>query len=161
VSVENRKYGLSRIDDLRASPARIRFLSIEPLLEDLGPIRLDGINWVIVGGESGPRARPMEKAWVLKIRDQCQKAGVPFFFKQWGGIHKKQAGRELDGKTYNEFPSRVKSPAMKTEKRLAALVKITSSYPWIYLENEQDLFSTQQRNSSKNSLDAPTEKRLK
>ncbi|MCH8054575.1 MAG: phage Gp37/Gp68 family protein [Deltaproteobacteria bacterium] len=150
VSVENRKYGLPRIDDLRASPARIRFLSIEPLLEDLGPFSLDGINWVIVGGESGPGARPMEKAWVLAIRDQCHKAGVPFFFKQWGGIHKSQAGRELDGKTYDEFPSRVKLPAMKTRKRLAALAKVTSSHPWIYLENEQELFSTEERNSSKN-----------
>ncbi|MEE8115376.1 MAG: hypothetical protein V3T23_13610, partial [Nitrososphaerales archaeon] len=75
-------------------------------------------------------------------------AGVPFFFKQWGGIHKSQAGRELDGKTYDEFPSRVKLPALKTGKRLAALVKVTSSYPWIYIENEQWLFSNEEKNSS-------------
>src|SRR5436305_1480108 len=77
VSVENRKHGLPRIDHLRAAPGKVRFLSIEPLLEDLGPINLEGIHWVIVGGESGPGARPMEKDWVVSIRDQCQKAGVP------------------------------------------------------------------------------------
>jgi protein gp37 len=105
VSVENRKYGLPRIDQLRAAPATVRFLSIEPLLEDLGQVDLTGISWVIVGGESGPGARPMKKEWVISIRDQCHEQGVPFFFKQWGGVHKKQTGRELDGKTYDEFPS--------------------------------------------------------
>ncbi len=85
VSVENRRDGLPRIDDLRAAPARTRFLSVEPLLEDLGPLDLTGIHWVIVGGESGPGARPMHPDWVTSIRDQCRTAGVPFFFKQWGG----------------------------------------------------------------------------
>lgn len=105
VSVEDKKYGLPRIAGLQATPARVRFLSIEPLLEDLGMLDLRGIHWVIVGGESGWGARPMKRDWVISICDQCAKAGVPFFFKQWGGLHKKQAGRELDGKTYSEFPS--------------------------------------------------------
>jgi len=143
VSVENRKHGLSRIDHLRAAPARIRFLSIEPLLEDLGPINLEGISWVIAEGESGAGARPMKKEWVLAIRDQCHKAGVPFFFKQWGGVHKKQAGRKIDGKTYDEFLSRVEQPVMETRRRLAAIAKITTLYPSPSTESEPDLFSAQ------------------
>lgn len=106
VSVEDRKHGLPRIDQLRAAPARIRFLSIEPLLEDLGEFDLTDIDWVIVGGESGPGARPMKKDWVLTIRDQCKAAGVPFFFKQWGGVRKIRNGRMLDGRTYDEYPHR-------------------------------------------------------
>jgi protein gp37 len=105
VSVENKKHGLPRIDHLRDAPAKVRFLSIEPLLEDLGQINLDGIHWVIVGGESGPGARRMDEAWVLSIRDQCRQARVPFFFKQWGGVRKKEAGRTLDGRTYDEMPT--------------------------------------------------------
>ena len=85
-------------------PAHIRFLSIEPLLEDLGELNLDGIHWVIVGGESGPGARPMLKEWVTEIRDKCLEADVPFFFKQWGGVRKKAFGRELDGRTWDQFP---------------------------------------------------------
>lgn len=104
VSVEDRKYGLPRIDHLRAASARVRFLSVEPLLEDLGRVELDGIDWVIVGGESGPGARPMKEEWVLSLRDQCRAAGVPFFFKQWGGLRKKLAGRRLDGQHYDEMP---------------------------------------------------------
>ena len=104
VSVENRRHGLPRIEHLRAAPARVRFLSIEPLLEDLGSLNLNGIHWVIVGGESGVGARPIEPRWVLSIRDQCEQAKVPFFFKQWGGVRKKRAGRELDGRTYDAFP---------------------------------------------------------
>ncbi len=106
VSVEDRKYGLPRIDDLRDAPAAVRFLSIEPLLEDLGEINLMGIRWVIVGGESGPGARPLKKEWVLSIRDQCRDCGVPFFFKQWGGVRKIKNGRLLDGRTYDEYPQR-------------------------------------------------------
>jgi protein gp37 len=106
VSVENRRDGLPRIDDLRAVPARTRFLSVEPLLEDLGAIDLTGIHWVIVGGESGPGARPMNPDWVASIRDQCRTAGVPFFFKQWGGTRKGKAGRILQGRTYDEKPPR-------------------------------------------------------
>jgi protein gp37 len=104
VSVENRRDGIPRIDQLRAAPAALRFLSVEPLLEDLGWINLEGIAWVIVGGESGPGARPMEEGWVLSIRDQCRRAGVAFFFKQWGGTRKSVRGRSLRGATYDEFP---------------------------------------------------------
>jgi len=110
VSVEDKKYGLPRIKELQKANAGVRFLSVEPLLEELGTIDLDGIHWVIVGGESGPGARPMKKEWVLALRDQCQKSRVPFFFKQWGGVRKKKAGRRLDGKTYDEFPERIEQP---------------------------------------------------
>ena len=106
VSVENRQHGLPRIAKLRNAKPAVAFLSIEPLLEDLGKFDLCGIQWVIVGGESGPGARPMLREWVRDIRDLCGKADVPFFFKQWGGVRKKQAGRRLDGKTYDEFPER-------------------------------------------------------
>ena len=90
VSVEDRKYGLPRIEHLRSIPKITRFLSIEPLLEDLGEINLEGISWVIVGGESGPNARPMQIDWVLSIKEQCRSANIPFFFKQWGGVQKKR-----------------------------------------------------------------------
>ena len=103
-SVENGKHGLPRIDVLRQVPAAIRFLSCEPLLEDLGELNLDGIHWVIAGGESGPGARPIEADWVRSIRDQCQDQGVAFFFKQWGGVRKKENGRELDGRAWDEMP---------------------------------------------------------
>ncbi|MEA2691146.1 MAG: hypothetical protein QOJ16_533 [Acidobacteriota bacterium] len=106
VSVENQKHGLPRIEHLRAAPAGLRILSVEPLLESLGPIDLSGIGWVIVGGESGPGARPIEESWVLDLRDQCRRAGVPFFFKQWGGKRKAVTGRVLGGKTYDEVPER-------------------------------------------------------
>jgi protein gp37 len=98
---------LPRIDHLRQTPAKFRFLSIEPLLEDLGEIDLSGIAWVIVGGESGPGARPMKREWVVSIRKQCRKQHVPFFFKQWGGVRKAKNGRLLDGRTYDEYPERV------------------------------------------------------
>ena len=104
VSVENKKHGLPRIKHLRAGRPKVAFLSIEPLLEDIGQFSLKGMDWVIVGGESGAGARPMRKPWVRNIRAQCNKANVPFFFKQWGGVRKKEAGRELDGKTYDGFP---------------------------------------------------------
>jgi protein gp37 len=104
VSVENRKHGLPRIDELRSTPAALRFLSIEPLLEDLGELNLDRIDWVIVGGESGPGARPMQSNWVVSIREQCRAADVPFFFKQWGGVRKGRNGRALDGRTFDEMP---------------------------------------------------------
>lgn len=101
-SVENQDYAW-RIDELRKVPAHVRFLSCEPLLGPLD-MNLDGIHWVIVGGESGPGARPMAKTWVRGIRKQCRATGVPFFFKQWGGVRKKETGRELDGRTYDYFP---------------------------------------------------------
>jgi protein gp37 len=110
VSVEDRKHGLPRIDELRKVPAAVRFLSIEPLLEDLGDIDLTGIHWVIVGGESGHNARPMHPDWVRSIRDQCRRAKVPFFFKQWGGVIKSRTGRELDGRTWDEMPTLTRSP---------------------------------------------------
>jgi protein gp37 len=110
VSVEDRKYGLPRIRHLQESPARMRFLSIEPLLEDLGAFNLSGISWAIVGGESGPGARAMREEWVLAIRDQCRNSRVPFFFKQWGGVRKKRYGRKLQGQTYDEYPERVLAP---------------------------------------------------
>lgn len=103
VSVETRKY-LFRLDHLRRTPARVKFISFEPLLETLGQISLAGIDWAIVGGESGPGARAMDKAWVVEIREQCLASSVPFFFKQWGGINKKKAGRLLDGRTWDGLP---------------------------------------------------------
>ena len=103
VSVENQKY-VYRIDDLRRTGAEIKFLSLEPLLSSLENLNLDEIDWVIVGGESGAGARPMEVDWVTDIRNQCQSANVPFFFKQWGGFNKKKAGRLLEGKTWDELP---------------------------------------------------------
>ena len=103
VSVENASYTF-RIQHLRSIRAALKFLSLEPLLGPLPNLDLSGIDWVIVGGESGPMARPMDKAWVTDIRDQCQEAGVPFFFKQWGGVRKKKAGRLLDGRTWDEVP---------------------------------------------------------
>jgi protein gp37 len=123
VSVENRRDGLPRIDDLRATPASLRFLSIEPLLEDLGELDLSAIHWVILGGESGPGARPMRPEWVRAIRDQCQTAGVPFFFKQWGGTRKGKAGRLLDDRTYDEKPPRVVRPVPDEERRKAMLAE--------------------------------------
>jgi protein gp37 len=114
VSVENRRHGVPRIDVLRTIPARIRFLSCEPLLEDLGPLNLSGIHWVIVGGESGHGARPMHPDWARAIRAQCQAQEATFFFKQWGGWgadgkrrSKKANGRELDGRQWNGMPETV------------------------------------------------------
>ena len=105
VSVEDRRYGLPRIDHLRqARGAKLRWLSIEPLLEDLGKFSLKGISWVVVGGESGHGARPVEADWVRHIQDQCDDQGVPFFFKQWGGVFKAKTGRQLDGQTYDDYP---------------------------------------------------------
>jgi protein gp37 len=107
VSVEDKKYGLPRIGHLRETPAAIRFLSIEPLLEDLGKFNISGIDWAIVGGESGQGARPLEKDWVESILRLCKAESVAFFFKQWGGVHKSKAGRLLNGKTYDAMPERV------------------------------------------------------
>lgn len=105
VSVENRAHGLPRVDALRASTAAVKFLSVEPLVEDLGEFDLTGIDWVIVGGESGSGARPMQRDWVESLRIQCLRAKVPFFFKQWGGVQKSRAGRELNGQTFDGFPA--------------------------------------------------------
>ncbi len=119
VTVENVKSGLPRIDFLRNIDVPIRFVSMEPLLEDLGPIDLTGIHWVIVGGESGPKARPMDKAWVLSIKEQCDAQGAAFFFKQWGAWgedmvkrSKKANGRLLLGKTWDSYPDTIFSSSM-------------------------------------------------
>ncbi len=103
VSVENKDY-LGRINQLRRTKAHIKFLSIEPLIGPLGEVDLRGIHWVIVGGESGPGARPMAAEWVKDIKDQCVRAGVAFFFKQWGGIQKKRHGRQIEGRTWDQMP---------------------------------------------------------
>ena len=121
VSVEDRKHGVPRIENLRQSGAQNTFLSIEPLLEDLGTIDLSGISWVIVGGESGPGARPMDEAWVRSIRRQCRAQDVAFFFKQWGGVRKKLTGRLLDGRTYDEFPA-IQTGAVQTKARRRELL---------------------------------------
>jgi len=112
VSVESREY-VGRIALLRRTHAHIKFLSLEPLIGPLPDLNLNGIHWVIVGGESGPGARPIDETWVLDIRDQCLSARVPFFFKQWGGVNKKKAGRLLEGKPWNQMPIQAKSdPAL-------------------------------------------------
>jgi protein gp37 len=110
VSVEDADHTW-RIDLLRKTEAHIKFLSLEPLLGPLPRMDLNGIDWVIVGGESGPRARPIDKNWVIDIRDQCKAARIPFFFKQWGGVNKKRAGRLLDGRTWDELPRTATAPA--------------------------------------------------
>lgn len=103
VTVETKDY-VSRIEDLRKTGAKVKFLSLEPLLGPMPRLNLKEIDWVIVGGESGPGARPMKEKWIINIRDQCEEAEVPFFFKQWGGVNKKKNGRELDGRTWDEVP---------------------------------------------------------
>ncbi len=113
VSVENRRHGLPRVEHLRSAPARVRFLSIEPLLEDLGSLDLSGIHWVIVGGESGFGARMMKREWVISVRRECRKQDVPFFFKQWGGVRKSKNGRTLDGRTYDGMPTGQVSPPLR------------------------------------------------
>lgn len=117
VSVEDRRYGIPRIEHLRRARVGARFLSIEPLLEDLGELDLTGIDWVVVGGESGPGARPMHADWVRRIRRQCQQQGVAFFFKQWGGTRKRQAGRELDGRTWDAMPALALQPTPTAKRR--------------------------------------------
>lgn len=115
VSVESAKYR-HRIDDLRATGSHVKFLSLEPLLGPLPRLNLDDIDWAIVGGESGPGARPMRAEWVRGIRDQCERAGVCFFFKQWGGVQKSKTGRKLDGRTWDDMPER---RALRSDGELA------------------------------------------
>lgn len=117
VTVENQKCVI-RSRQLRKTSAQVKFLSIEPLLGPISDLNLSGIDWVIVGGESGPGARPMEADWALDIRDQCLRAKVPFFFKQWGGVHKKKAGKELEGRVWDQMPE----VALKHSNRELALV---------------------------------------
>jgi protein gp37 len=132
VSVEDRRYGLPRIQHLKQAPARVRFLSVEPLLEDLGPVDLSGLDWVIVGGESGAGARPMQEEWVLSIRDQCLRTGAAFFFKQWGGVRKSVKGRKLDGRTYDDLPHRtaVQAPADARRHQLLAQTELAAA-KWV------------------------------
>ncbi len=143
VSAEDKKYGLPRIEDLGSTKAAIRFLSVEPLLEDLGQLDLNGIDWMIVGGESGAGARPMKKEWVLSLRDQCKRSRVAFFFKQWGGVRKALTGRRLDGKTYDEFPARVQHPVMSAAEcasashELGAFVASRDLFPLSSLQHQK------------------------
>ena len=127
VSVDDKRYGVPRIKHLQQSGAVVKFLSVEPLLEDIGEISLSAIDWVIAGGESGPGARPMEKEWVISLRNQCRTKKVPFFFKQWGGIQKKRAGRLLDGRTHDEYPKRIHNPVVPDSERLSMLQRLLDS----------------------------------
>ncbi len=120
VSVEKESYTY-RIDHLRQTHAHTKFLSLEPLLGPLPDLDFTGIDWAIVGGESGPGARPMEPEWVTDIRDQCRRAQVPFFFKQWGGVHKNRTGRELDGRTWDEMPGSRPAPDRKAPARCQSI----------------------------------------
>ena len=108
VSVENQDCAW-RIDRLRATDARVKFLSVEPLLGPVRDMNLAGIDWIIVGGESGPGAREMREEWVLDIKEQCELQSIPFFFKQWGGVNKKKAGRLLQGRTWDQMPARIEA----------------------------------------------------
>ena len=120
VSVEDRRYGLPRIEHLRAAPAAVKFLSIEPLLQDLGNFDISGIDWAIVGGESGHGARSMEPEWVERILNLCRSQKVDFFFKQWGGVHKSKTGRSLHGKTYDEMPQLTAADIPERKVRVSA-----------------------------------------
>lgn len=126
VSVENRQHGLPRIELLRRAKPSMAFLSVEPLLEHLGKLDLSDVHWVIVGGESGARARPIKEDWVRSIREHCRKAGVPFFFKQWGGVRKSDTGRELDGQFYDEFPNVTPNPVAAREERAQLLQELVA-----------------------------------
>ncbi|MFY9689298.1 MAG: phage Gp37/Gp68 family protein [Candidatus Acidiferrales bacterium] len=128
VSVEDKKHGVPRIEHLRSAEAAVRFLSVEPLLEDTGTLDLRGIHWMIVGGESGPGARPLQKEWVLSLRDQCKQNKVAFFFKQWGGVRKSITGRRLDGRTYDEFPARVQNAVAPAEACRAMISEIENRW---------------------------------
>jgi protein gp37 len=123
VSVEDKRYGLPRVEHLRQSPAAIKFLSIEPLLEDIGNFNITGIDWAIVGGESGRGARPMEQAWVERILSQAREADVAFFFKQWGGVQKSTTGRILHGRTYDEMPRRISTSMPSKNSRVSLASK--------------------------------------
>lgn len=123
VSVEDKRYGLPRVEHLRQAPAAVKFLSIEPLLEDIGKFDITGIDWAIVGGESGRGARPIEQAWVENVLEICRSANVAFFFKQWGGVHKSTTGRTLHGRTYDEMPDQIYTPIPAKNLRVLAASK--------------------------------------
>ena len=126
VSVEDKKYGLPRISHLQSAPAAVRFLSVEPLLEDLGNFDISGIDWVIVGGESGHGARTMQPEWVEGVYRICQEQRVSFFFKQWGGVKKSKFGRALHGRTYDDMPQRLVAPIPPREARISAALRLQS-----------------------------------
>jgi protein gp37 len=128
VSVEDIRYGVPRIGHLQRASARTRFLSVEPLLQDLGTLNLDGIHWVIVGGESGPGARAMQPEWVENVRKQCSKSRVRFFFKQWGGVQKKKTGRILNDRTYDDMPARANLPMPGRKERAALAESLRQQY---------------------------------
>ncbi|MFZ0980939.1 MAG: phage Gp37/Gp68 family protein [Candidatus Acidiferrales bacterium] len=128
VSVEDVRHGKPRIEHLRRTSAAIKFLSIEPLLEDIGVIDLYNIDWVIVGGESGRGARPMKQSWVESLLVQCRGANVPFFFKQWGGVQKKRNGRELQGRTYDEFPITDRTPIPDRAQRQRTAASLAAQF---------------------------------
>ena len=132
VSVEDKRYGLPRVQHLRSAPAAVKFLSIEPLLEDLGSFNISGIDWAIIGGESGRGARPMDERWVLKLLKLCRREDVDFFFKQWGGVRKSTTGRLLNGRTYDEMPSlsAAEIPS-RTNRQSAALTWKNKAERWM------------------------------
>ena len=132
VSVEDKRYGLPRVQHLRSAPAAVKFLSIEPLLEDLGSFNISGIDWAIIGGESGHGARPMDERWVRKLLKLCRREDVDFFFKQWGGVRKSTTGRLLQGQTYDEMPdlSAAEIPS-RTNRQSAALRWENAAQRWI------------------------------
>ena len=132
VSVEDRAYGVPRVEQLRKTPAVVKFLSIEPLLESLGDLDLRGLNWVIVGGESGRGARPLEEEWVLQLMKACHRDAVPFFFKQWGGVNKKKLGRTLNGRTYDEVPSVSTPPIPPKPARQAMIAAMEKRFDTAY-----------------------------
>lgn len=129
VSVENKRHGLPRIDHLRQARPAMAFLSIEPLIEDIGIFSLSEIDWVIVGGESGAGARPMHPEWVISVQRQCAEANVPFFFKQWGGVRKKLAGRVLNGQTYDDHPAISPFPIAGAARRRELAAEFKCSWP--------------------------------
>ncbi len=123
VTIED-SHNVNRMADLIATPAKVKFLSIEPLIGDVGHLPLDGIDWVIVGGESGPGARVMKQEWVKRVKHQCEMAGAAFYFKQWGGTRKHRNGRELDGREYSEMPVAADRPAGATLFELPASLAV-------------------------------------
>ena len=129
VSVENRKHGLPRVEHLRDANPQMAFLSIEPLLEDLGEFDLSGVNWVIVGGESGAGARLMQPEWVTGIQRLCSTSKVPFFFKQWGGVRKSVTGREINGQTFDEMPPIGHNPVLDSLRRKTLSAKFLKAWP--------------------------------
>jgi protein gp37 len=144
VSVEDKRYGLPRVQHLRSTPAAVKFLSIEPLLEDLGSFSISGIAWAIIGGESGHGARPMDERWVLKLLNLCRRENVDFFFKQWGGVHKSTKGRLLRGRSYDEMPDRSAAEIpSRTNRQSAALTWKNKAQRWMSSPAHMSLVSAQ------------------